>query len=258
MKNILYRLALLFISVVLILVFANIFFSCSKEEEIFTPEISLEVDPDYISQDTTVAMGSVMRFKVNAECEQIPITNFVISYNNGNDNVLLDSGLYNTNLTHEFAIYKGVAEREVWTFTVMNLQRQKASFSINIDLLAGGVFNDINTFTEITLGAQDNQEYGCFYSFATGQNYSLEEAFNNQSIIDILYYYDIYESTLSSPNENDAKVVFTGTSGLENWTTLNEARYHITNLNYSDFEASAGKCEKEGQVFSTGRHLGFQ
>lgn len=226
-----------------LLVFGFIFFiciqsSCKKEEKVLEkPTIEFVLDSAYLSSDTALYMGTVMRYRVKASCINVPITNFVINYNNGVDQVFLDTGIYSKDFIFNLEVIKGTSTLEKWTFTVMNKDREKASVSVFISLATGGTFGAVKNY-EITLGAQNNTQYGHFYSFTTEQNYFLEEAFNNQQVIDIGYYYhSVYEATLSSPNDNDAPSIYTGTYGFLNWPTRNESRYNLTTLNASDFNA---------------------
>lgn len=219
--------------------FTLLFESCKKDPDLKIPEIRLSMDTSFIWKDTLQPMGSIMKFRIEAQCDEIPITNFVISFNNGKENVLLDTGIYNTTFVYDLSIYKGIADTEQWTFSVMTAQRQKASVTVQIDLQAGAQFGEIDTLEMISLGAQNNLTTRGFLSLTTYQTYFLEEAYNNQSLIDIIYYYDIYESTLSSPNDNDAPVIFTGTYGIANWTVKNESRYNLTDLTEMDFNAAS-------------------
>jgi len=181
-------------------------------------------------------MGSLMKFKIKAQSEVMPLTNFVITYNNGSEEYFLDTGIYSHNFEYTLEIIKGIATEETWKFFVMNKSRESSYVSLKIALDTGGVFGAIKTYN-ITLGAQNNTQAGSFFSFSDESVYTLEQAFNNQQLVDISYcYYTESESTLSSPNDNDAPSVFTGTYGISNWQYRNEARYNITSLTSLDFD----------------------
>jgi len=234
-KNSIHRNALIFMSFVVMIVM--MFSSCKEETELYVPSIKCVAIPDYVWNDTALSMGTLMKFKIVAECEEMPITNFVISFDNGESKVLLDTGIYDTRFEYVLNIYKGNADVEYWSFSVMNFQRQKASLTLRIDKASGSQFGAVQSFENIELGAQSNSQKGSFFSLSSGQVYTLEEAAANQTFIDIAYYYDAFESTLSSPNDNDAPSIFQGTYGISGWIVRNETRYNITSL---DFEAFQG------------------
>jgi len=211
--------------------------SCSKNEKsIEYPLIEFISDSTCLYSDTSLPMGTLMRFKIKASSKFSPITNFVITYNNGTEQYFLDTGIYNNEFYYTLEIIKGTTPAEEWQFSVMNKDRLSASVRIVIELDSGGVFGNIKSHA-VTLGAQNNTQYGHFYSFSNETVYTLEQAYNNQQKADIAYcYYTDYKSTLSSPNDNDAPSVFTGQFGISNWQTRNESRYNLTTLSPADFD----------------------
>ncbi len=243
MKNFLklnLRIAILFRSYVffMIICFSLLFmFSCKKDTQLpEKPTIELVADSLCLYADTSLAMGSVMNFKIKAAGERQPLTNFVITYNNVSEAYFLDTGIYSYNFEYDLEVIKGAAAEEIWKFFIMNKDRQTTEVIIKITLDTGGVFGNIKTHN-ITLGAQNNGQFGSFFSFTEQMVYTLEQAYNNQQTTEMAYcFYTEYESTLSSPNDNDAPSVFTGTYGISNWQIRNEARYNLTTLTGSDFD----------------------
>ncbi len=238
MKKNNFRVAYLFISISF-LFFMLIFLSCKNEVKDIAPEIKLKIDTATIWKDTVLHPGHLMNFEIEASSGEIPITNLVISLNNGTEQVFLDTGMYTHTLRYKVSINKGISQKETWTFMVMNEQRQKSFISVTIHLLPGTQFGEIDTVSMITIGAQGNTTTGSFFSIETQQTYFLEQAYGNQALIDMIYYYDIYESTLSSPAENDVPSIFTGTFGISNWSIRNESRYNLTQLSGNDFDAAS-------------------
>jgi len=210
---------------------------CKKTETLKEkPCIEFLADSACIFKDTLLPMGTVMKFKIKATALSVPMTNLVVSFNNGSEQVFLDTGIYLNEFYYNLEIVKGASASERWTFMVMNKDREMVSVNAVIGIDTGAVFGSIKEYN-ITLGAQDNTLTGHFFSFTTEEISTLEEAFNNQQWIDIAYYYhSVYESTLSSPNDNDAPSIFTGTYGVSNWQIRNEARYNLTTLSPADFD----------------------
>lgn len=85
-----------------------------------------------------------------------------------------------------------------------------------------------STTTSLSLGAQDDPNNGSFLSTTDFSVYKQLDAFSNQAKIDILYFYDPSTTTannasLAAPNDVFAGTLFTGGSGLSNWTTKKNA-----------------------------------
>lgn len=212
--------------------------SCSKEVPLgVVPQIALLPDSGCVYSDTTLPMGSILRFSIKAVSNASPITNFTVKYIFGNETYFLDTGVYTNDFAYSFSVQKGNAEVEEWLFSVMNKERLSASYRIKIFPDTGAVFGNIKEYSLI-LGAQNNSSYGPFYSFQSDAAYTLQEASLEQQLIDMNYYYHTeYESVLSSPNDNDAPLVFIGPNGIGNWHTRNESRYNLTSLTPSNFDA---------------------
>jgi len=73
-------------------------------------------------------------------------------------------------------------------------------------------------FKTVTLGAQSNTDINGFYSINQEKTYSLAEAAQNQSTIDLLCFYEKGKNdiTLSSPGANITDI-FTGENDPVNW-----------------------------------------
>lgn len=89
--------------------------------------------------------------------------------------------------------------------------------------------SDINTFTAILLGAQDNATKGSYLDAETGDVYLTSAASTNQALIDIVYYYgDNNLATLTAPND---ATVGGGTGNFflcEGWDTKNATVFNST------------------------------
>jgi len=82
-------------------------------------------------------------------------------------------------------------------------------------------------FKTVILGAQENTTVDGFYSFNQDETYTLDEAANNQSTIDLFCYYDADKNkmTLTSAGANIAGI-FTGDNAPENWVTQDTTYFH--------------------------------
>lgn len=267
MQTISYRITNNYILIALIgLLFVIV--SCKKETESNDPpKLSFISDSGYITKDTSLQAGTRIKIGVKAIAGGHNVTFLQVSCNNGEKKIFLDSGMNCASFRYDLSVIKSVSQNEKWTFLVMDKDRNRDSISITFNRSASNNYGSISTFDEIELGAQLNTTKGSFFSLTSGEGYFLSEAFLNQSLTDLIYYYGPYNATLSSPNESEAPGFFTGTEGLSNWSVKNETRYDTTlitpyqfdqatndSLILSAYEPVAGKRKAkyvtEGSVYS--------
>ena len=107
-------------------------------------------------------------------------------------------------------------------------------WSLNIFKSDSSIFGSITKLNDLTLGAQNNDIIGSFFSFNSEAVYDLQDASHVDTIIHLLYFYDEIEdeeNTISSPGANVDESVFPGQEfGLRYWTTRRTMRFkNITN-----------------------------
>src|SRR3989339_32624 len=209
--------------------------SCKKERSNIPPEISFINDSGFVFSDTSVQLGTVIKIGIWANGSDNNITFLNVAVDDGTVRTALDSGLNTNNVLYKKNIVKSNAENETWIFTVMDRNRNKKSISLTLKKASTSIYGSIITYSNFTLGAQNNSSHGGFFSLNNGLRYFYQEAEQNKNIIDIIYYYDIYDATLSSPNESDAPAVF---PGLADWIPKNETRYDTTNVTAQQFDQS--------------------
>ncbi|MFC2102627.1 hypothetical protein ACFLS7_06490 [Bacteroidota bacterium] len=213
--------------------------SCEKEGEFLPPEILFRSDSGFVSHDTTLSIGQKIRVGIEVIGQGANITYFHVGLSNGQSETVLDSGMNQSTLFYDLSITKTASASEDWIFLVMDRDRNRSSIKLTLRRDSSSQYNAIRTFTNILLGAQNNLTAGSFYSISEDIRYLLDEAFQHQDSVDILYYFDQYDATLSSPAEADAPALFPGPTGLANWTTKNETRYDTTTITPAAFDLSA-------------------
>lgn len=99
--------------------------------------------------------------------------------------------------------------------------------------------DEIDTWTMEILGSWNNLYFGTSFATINGNVYKLDEAFNNQSVIDFFYWWGASTSaTLGAPNDANAALIYnTGPYALSNWTVLNATRFKSTTLTPANFDA---------------------
>lgn len=235
MKTKAYRIALFF--------FTSLFLigiiSCEENEKIERPDptIKLMVSPQYISTDTTISVGQTYTVAIHAEYNGYnKLTNFIAMLN---DERYLDLGLYAETYDKELEISKGLSEVDNWEFIIRDIEGNFSSTFLTIYKDQLIVYGQIDEFINVQLGAQNNTEYGSFFSTENGMVYNLENAYNNQELIDLLYYYDDFdkleENIIASPGANITGV-YSGTYDVNNWEIKNTTRFSREKINVTTDE----------------------
>ena len=242
--------------------------SCSKEDAPGAPpHIALNQGQGYISHDTVLEAGQKVKIGINATGADAKLTYFSVRFSDGTSRILLDTGMNSPALVYTLEVIKTTAPVEKWTFLVMDRNRVKDSVQIIFTKADSSRWGKIRTMSGIILGAQENTVTGSFFSLDSNRVMNLQQAYENQPLADMVYYYGQYEGTLASPNEAEAPGFFTGPQGIANWTVKNEMRYDTTMISPQLFDMSTndslilaayeptagkkkGKYVQPGMVFS--------
>ena len=234
MNKITGRYALFFFS--LIIAFAT---SCDKKEENTNPPtITLLAEDGYVTTNTAVAAATSIKFMVSCKSNGTHVLTNIIASSNGNR--FVDEGINTHELNKEVVLTKNTDELEVIEFTIRDINGHEASLTLNVELDENGGDTEPIWYQNITLNAQSTDDTNGFFSLADGTIFSLQDAFNNQSNIHMLYYFDTVDSdsnTISSPGANIDESIFPGEFSLVNWTTRNTTRFLPVSMSQEEFEA---------------------
>ena len=130
-----------------------IFSSCNKDEDL-PPAIQLKTTAGYTYEETMLAVGDSVKVGILAESNgTVNITNLNVRVN---DQLVYDEGYNVVDLEMDFTISKGLADEELWVFTVKDKDGNTASVSILLTKDPDSGFNPIISYYSITLGAQEN------------------------------------------------------------------------------------------------------
>ncbi len=226
-------LTLLGISLFLVFSFTN----CSKDEEAGSPTISLKNATGYVTQNTVASYGDTLLWGITANSNgEDNLVKFTIEVN---DQQLFDSTFNATTFTYDFYSIKTILDVEAWTMTITDIAGHTSSVSITVT----GEFGEIDSYTTILMGAQDNVDVESFLSLAENHatTYMQAAAFQNQDKIDMFCFYENTPEhqnlmTLASPGSN-IKGIFSGATAPENYTTKNVTFFVKTDLSASNFDA---------------------
>lgn len=221
----------------LLLIASILLLGCKKEGvEHPPPTIQLISGAEFVSVDTLLKLGEEFKVGINAANPNVNLTNFIIKVETNEIETFVDSGMNTPTLHYEKYVTKGISELEKWTFIIRDKDGRSSEVTLNIGLDNTGTYGSINYYPDIILGAQNNS-LNSFYSI-DNDTYSLSEAFQNQDLIDLCYYYDFIdtdENTIASPGANIDASVYPGNEGLEYWTVRRESRFKLVDVSEEDF-----------------------
>ncbi len=214
-----------------------LFTGCSKDEDPVPPTITFKTDAGYVSANTSANYGDTLYFGITAK-------------SNGTDNLvkfqlfangvqLLDSTVNTTTFTLDMFTVKTILDKEVWKFVTTDIAGNSKSDSITIT----GNFGEINTYSSIKFGAQNNTTEKGFLSLSnsTSTSYTQDEAFGHQADIDMFCFFEntatsVNMMTLAAPGSN-IKEIFTGATAPEFYATKNVTFFTKTTLTAAQFDA---------------------
>jgi hypothetical protein len=208
-----------------------IFSACDKEEEeeYGNPTISFGVAEEFVSADTEKAAGEAYTIQLIANWNgNDKITNYVVSVN---DEPIKNEGVNVEELAETIDLIKSQEDTDIVKIYVKDAAGNEVETSITITK-AGEAFGNILTFT-VTLGAQDNTEFGGALNIVEGAAKTFEEGATAPESIDIIYYYDAASgdnNTLGSANANFDGLLSTYAGDPEQWSVRNESRYSKSDI----------------------------
>ena len=255
----------------ILLAFVVLLFSACKKDDApqVPPTIQLLHQTGMISSDTTIAFGDIMSFTIAAESGSANLTNLVVFKRNANSIIqrALDTSMNIQHFTITKRFTKGIDEFETWTFGIRDKNRLAAEVSVNIRLDSTSGFGPINTYQSLILSAQNLTTPGSFFSFISGETYSLDEATQNQDIIDLIYFYGEDNHTMASPGANIENGIFEG--NFENWDTFRTTRFMEIELSQDVFESAQndsllivsyieGEGKRKAKLLAAGMSFSFK
>ncbi len=217
------------ICVMLLLIAAG----CKKETTGTPPLLELVQGATVISGDTSAGQGDSLCFRVRVVSGSDPVVLYKIFINGESykDSTMSSPGF---ELTEH--LLKGADTLEEIRFMVRDRYSREASVIVKVTLEGEVTWGPVVHYSGIMLGAQNQAAQGGFYSLQGNQVFTLAQAFGQQQLIDLLYYYEAGdENTIASPGANISSSIFTGPNGLDNWTLKRTTRFRTISLSAGDF-----------------------
>jgi hypothetical protein len=221
------------------------FVGCTKDKQHpgLKPEIKFLKSAELITSDTTLSINQKVKIGIEASSKSgAPLTQLTVISILDENKTSIDSGLFSNEFHYYKEITKGLAKSELWQFYVKDRDGNCSdTICLKLHLDENSGFGPIQSFENIVLGAQLYPDQGSFYSYETNQTYSISEAFNNQQMIDLLYYFDVVEAdahTIASPGANIDAAIYNSEMAPGNWATRTTLRFeYLPELTTADFES---------------------
>lgn len=213
------------------------FFSCTDDKGNGEgPAIRFLVEEGIIATDTIISPSALMKFGIEAEKGDFDITELYVQVTNDNCvQKYFDSGMYVSNLKWYGSFIKSYNDNEIWEFVVRDRYSHESSVFLMIKNDTLGSPGEIDSFQEVILGAQNNNEFGGFWDLFNNHVFPIQEAKQNQELIDIVYYLGEDDHTLGSPGANIEDGIFDPEYTPTNWAIQNETRYIPLDFTVEDF-----------------------
>lgn len=224
------------LNIYFLLLTIGILLSCKKDEEMKPPVINFKSGATYTQNDDIVAIGNPLRFGIQATGVSESITNFTIKkeLEDGTVITVMDTALFSMSLDIDKTFYQNVEPLVIWKFSVMDRNRMSAEISMHVNKDPNSTFGGIYYYPSITMGFQNNNDYGHFLDPSTGLVYETDSATIYQDLIDILTYY--------KNDENPSCPVLSSAGEMDNYSTDAKTFYPIietwNNRNYTLWDIS--------------------
>lgn len=237
-----------------IILFSIAFASCTRDESdnMNLPVLELKTDSIYVSSDTSIAEGSQLLIGIKAWADKGDnICNLLIT---SNDSMrLLDYGFNASQIDKDVIINKSSDSIQRIKITIRNTNGLSISKQIVLTK-NGSAYKPVIFYPQIILGGQNNQLVGSFFSLNNGLIYNQNDAFQNQSLINLLYFYHPLEfNTLASPGANLTEI-YQGLNSPEFWTIKNTTYFsrNIINIPISSFDSAVNDSIIIANIFTNG------
>lgn len=176
----------------LFILFSFTVLSCKKDDsQNSKPIIILKTGGIYTPDMQEIPAGGKLKFGIKAINGEGYITNLRIQrIADGKLIIEKDQGIYlKDSLDQDFEFNKSLAEQEIWTFFIMNSNRDSASVSLTVNLGIGYDYGQIYYYPSLKIGLQNNTEYPNYLDLHTGIRYNKANVTGHEADIDLVGFF---------------------------------------------------------------------
>lgn len=207
-------------------------FSCDKEK--LKPVVSFADEPGYQANDTMLSVGDTIKVLLDITWNgKHKVTSVELNVNDqlaGKYTIDVDQGRFS------ITIIKGLPETELWDFTISDEGGNTATITLSLTRDPDSRYSGLKYFDSINLGAQSSLSRSGFMSIENSTYYRLEAAFQNQSAIDLLFYYDETDkATIASPGASIPEGIYPSQWSPLQWEIKNTTHFQKVEIQPEEF-----------------------
>jgi len=207
-------------------------FACGKDHG--DPSLRFISETGYVSEDTILKVNDSIRIKLEAEWNGFDLLNLLEI--RLNEEKVSTSSLNDEGAIFTLTLTKGTLETEIWDFLISDKRGNSDKVSLVLTKDPNSLYGEVVQISPIVLGFQKSLSKPGLISFSTNQTFNLDQAYVNQSKIDLLSYFDSQtEATLASPGAEIPEAIFSGSRNPLLWPVRNTTRFLKINYQESDF-----------------------
>jgi hypothetical protein len=222
----------------LFLVAGILFSSCKKDEDEpqdLTPSINFKGGANYTSADVIITAGDTILVGINADENSTSgknLTNFkMVLTTDNNPQTLVDSNFNESSFNMDYSISFPQSGETRLSAKITDKDGQSKEIAFNITVNAA--LPTVSTYTDIQLGSWDDNEYGSFYASTSNTVFMKNEAGNNETIIDFVFFKGVSAfNTIGAPSSTNVQNVF-----QLNWGVYNETIIEMAGIDAAEFDA---------------------
>ena len=208
------------------------FLSCNKEN--LEPVLSFAIVPGYLANDTTLEIGDTVKVMLditwNGKHRVKQVEMMVNDQLAGDYQIDMDTGQFS------ITIVKGLPDSEIWDFKITDEGGNSNTASLTLTKDPNSAYSAIKYYDSILLGAQSNLNRPGFMSLINATYYNLDGAYQNSSLIDLLFYYnDTDKATIASPGSEIGDDVFSGPQAPSQWQIRNTTVFQKVDVSTEEF-----------------------
>src|SRR5690554_2575254 len=216
------------------------FTSCSDDEDLSGDHITIEPSAN---NPSTAYVGTEFTIKFTVALLDNRISEVDVRTGNlsiaGYPKTKFDDN--KTNLL-EFTYEPKASEVGELNFTIIAKDNKGAENFAQVKINIKEQPAEIESFTAILMGSQNDANLGSFFSTVTGEVYKITPAGENSELIDFVYFYGNTNSATITAPDND-EIIGTGAGQVYgpvgNWSTRNATRFNqlFSGITVEEFDA---------------------
>lgn len=227
-----------FLTRIIVVLISLMIISCGKDSG--DPTIKFIPGPGFTGKDTIIRVNYPLIVSLEVNWNGTDVLELLEVRQN--DVSIQGFEVSGEKATFNLNLVKGTDDLEKWTFVIIDTRDNQSSIDLILTKDPNSEYGAILYYPSIELGAQNNIAKQAFLSFQTepAMLYNLDQAFVNQSKIDLIFYADqLTNATLASPGSDIPDNLYEGSRSISRWSVRPVSRFQKSAMTVQDFNALA-------------------